>query len=77
MKDIGKRIWPLGFLGILGLLGFRVFYTNNPSDLISFCSFFMFGFLIDKNRTIAYIGLTLGLIGMVFAMLGSKGIISF
>lgn len=76
MKRIEKKLWPLGFLGILGLLGFRGFFTHNPSDLISFCSFFMFGFLIDKNRTIAYIGLVLGLIGMVVAMLGSKGIIS-
>lgn len=58
------------------MLGFRAFFTHNPSDMISFCSFYMFGFFVEKNRTVAYIGLVIGLIGMIIAMLGSKGIIS-
>jgi hypothetical protein len=36
----------------------------------------MSGFLIEKNRRLAYIGLFLGLIGLVLAMLGAKGLLA-
>ncbi len=76
MNNVERKLWPLGFLSILGFLGFRAFFTHNPADLISFCFFFMAGFLVEKNRTIAYIGLVLGLLGMIAAMLVVKGLIS-
>jgi hypothetical protein len=76
MKEIEKKLWPLGFLGLLGFIGLRAFFTHNPADLISFCFFFMSGFLIEKNRSLAYIGLFLGLIGLVLAMLGAKGLLA-